>query len=167
MGHIEQLKNPNGSLSQNGMWKLKSKLCTKNNEVPHAKVGLDGQLVTAPEKLKDLYLVTYKDRLRHRKIDTKYEDIYIFKSNLWNYLLNECLQKKFLNWEIEELENVFKHLKANKSRDPLGIINELFKPNCIGEGLKQAMLNWLNLIKFNMKIPDVMKIANISIYKAI
>ena len=93
MGHIEQLKNPNGSLSQNGMWKLKSKLCNKNNEVPHAKVGLDGQLVTAPEKLKDLYLVTYKDRLRHRKIDTKYEDIYILKSNLWNYLLNECLQK--------------------------------------------------------------------------
>ena len=74
--------------------------------------------------------------------------------------------EKSLNWEIEELENVLKHLKANKSRDPLGIINELFKPNCIGEGLKQAMLNWLNLIKFNMKIPDVMKIANItSIWK--
>ena len=62
-------------------------------------------------------------------MDEKYLDIYCLKSNLWNYLADECRQKKSSDWTMEELELVLSWLKPNKSRDPLGIINDLFKPN--------------------------------------
>ena len=63
---------------------------------------------------------------------------------------------------MPELEIVLKNLKNNKSRDPIGYINELFKPGCAGEGLKQAILNMLNQSKASFKLPEIMKLANIT-----
>ena len=69
-------------------------------------------------------------------------------------------------WEMPDLEKVLKNLKTNKTRDPLGLINEIFKPGCMGEGMKQALLYLLNLSKSGQEFSEMMKLANItSIWK--
>ena len=48
---------------------------------------------------------------------------------------------------MEDLERVLHHLKANKSRDPLGNADEIFTTNVAGDNLKETILLLLNRIK--------------------
>ena len=57
-------------------------------------------------------------------------------------------------------------MKTNKSRDALGYLNELFKPNVIGSDLKLALLKLMNKIKQNQEYPKCLELCNItSIFK--
>ena len=47
---------------------------------------------------------------------------------------------------MEDLEDVLKQLKNEKSRDPMGFINELFKPMFAGTDLKRAVLRLMNTL---------------------
>ena len=70
------------------------------------------------------------------------------------------------DWTIEDLDIVLKQLKTNKSRDPLGLANELFKPSNAGSDLKIATLKMMNNIKTQQTVPDVLKACTISsLYK--
>ena len=60
-----------------GFWKLKRKLCPSNNDPPMAKLGSSGNLVSAPKALKQLYLDTYKNRLKHRDIKPELQEIFV------------------------------------------------------------------------------------------
>ena len=51
---------------------------------PMAKVDKLGNLITAPEALKSLYLQTYVERLRHREIKADYVINHQKKTELWN-----------------------------------------------------------------------------------
>ena len=131
-----------------------------------AKIDTNGLIVTAPNLLRDLYLHTYCDRLRHRVIKNEYEDIFQMKTELWEMVLEECKLRKSEPWSMSELDPVLKNLKTNKTRDPLGLINEIFKPGCIGQGLKQAVLSLLNQSRSGFDLPEMMQLANItSIWK--
>ena len=69
-------------------------------------------------------------------------------------------------WTKTDLDRVLKSLKNNKTQDPNGMVNELFKIGCIGEDLKVALLELFNGIKTNQVIPDFMCLSNITtIYK--
>ena len=70
--YIKGLGTSEGNFSQIGMWKLKNKLMPKEMDPPMAKVDKLGNLITAPEALKNLYLQTYVERLRHREIKDDY-----------------------------------------------------------------------------------------------
>ena len=50
-------------------------------------------------------------------------------------------------WTMKDLEKVLSYLKNNKSRDPLGNVNEIFKNNVAGADLKLAILLLMNHIK--------------------
>ena len=50
-------------------------------------------------------------------------------------------------WTKDDLDKVLNYLKNNKSRDPIGNANELFKPKVAGEDLKLAILRLVNRIK--------------------
>ena len=57
-------------------------------------------------------------------------------------------------------------MKNNKTRDPSGFLNELFKEPVIGKDLENAILKMLNGIKRNYFIPENMQMSNITtIYK--
>lgn len=61
---------------------------------------------------------------------------------------------------------VLSKLKNGKSRDPHGMINELFKPGVCGTDLQDSLLMMLNQSKLEIDIPKFMEIAYIvSIYK--
>ena len=64
------------------------------------------------------------------------------------------------------LVSVNTHLKVNKSRDPHGLIFELYKENTAGDDLLDSLLILLNTIKKTKQIPDFLIYGNItSIYK--
>ena len=47
-------------------------------------------------------------------------------------------------WTLKELEDVLHYLKRNKSRDPYGYANEIFRPEVAGKDLKLAILKLVN-----------------------
>ena len=165
--HVGELNCLNGKFNQSGLWKLKSKLCPKAQDPPMAKRDYAGNLVTAPELLKRLYADTYEHRLRHRKIAEKYSDILCKKSELWARRLRHLKVKVTNPWSMANLEKVLKSLKTNQARDPLGMINELFKPGIIGTELKVATLRLMNSVKSELFVPYNMQLCNITtIYKS-
>ena len=56
--YVKQLDSTSGNFSQLGMWKLKNKLCPKQNDPPMAKKDKMGALITEPNLLRKLYLDT-------------------------------------------------------------------------------------------------------------
>ena len=115
-----------------GMWKLKNKLMPKEMDPPMAKYDDQGNLITAPEALKALYLQHYEKRLQHKDIKKDYLENYENKIVLWNLRFEQLKVTKSRNWNIKDLRCTLKSLKSNKTRDPSGFINELFKPPVIG-----------------------------------
>ena len=67
---------------------------------------------------------------------------------------------------MEDLLNVLKKLKKNKSADPHGLIYELFRPEIIGKDLLFSLLMLCNQVKDQMSIPEFLTFTNItSIWK--
>ena len=70
------------------------------------------------------------------------------------------------NWSLKDLRNTLKSLKTNKTRDPSGFINELFKLPVIGSDLESAILQLVNGIKTDFFIPKNVQLSSITtIYK--
>ena len=164
--YIRSITNENGGFSQQGMWKLKSKLCPRPTEPPTAKLNKEGKLETDPQKLLKLYQDTYSERLSHKKMRPEYNNIFQLKNQLWKLRLEQCLESKTMKWTLKDLRTVLKSLKNNKCRDPLGMVNEIFKPGVIGEKMELAILSLMNSVKEEVLMPYPLALANISsIYK--
>ena len=69
-------------------------------------------------------------------------------------------------WKTKDIERAVKSLKNNKTMDPTGIINEVFKEDCAGQDLRNALVYLFNGAKSNLLIPPFMTLENVtSIYK--
>ena len=80
--------------------------------------------------------------------------------------MKEAALNKTIDWDINDLDIVLKHLKKDKSTDALGYINEIFKPEVIGSDLKLAILKLMNKIKNEQIFPKCLELCNItSIFK--
>ena len=164
--YVSNLCTEDGGFSQLRMWKLKSTLCPKKCDPPMAKIDKYGKLITSHKELKELYLKTYTERLEHRKMEKKFDEIFLLKNKLWDWRYSECLKFKTPLWSEGDIYKVLTKLKSNKTRDPLGMINELFKPGVIGQDLSEALLSLLNEVKLQHFVPNFMRLANItSLYK--
>ena len=164
--YIKYVETEEGNFSQLKLWKLKQKLCPKAPDPPMAKRDEKGSLITAPELIKSLYLRTYEKRLRNREMKKELLDVYFLKEELWQSRLKELRIKKTAPWNRTQLREALKSLKNNKSIDPNGMINELFKEGCIGEHLEDSLLKLFNGIKENFYIPEFLARENIcTIYK--
>ena len=164
--HLNTLETLDGHFCHQGLWKLKQKLCPTNKDPPMAKCDELGNLITAPETLKKLYLNTYMKRLRQREMKIEYLDIYLLKTELWTSRLETLKKSKTPSWKMSNLEDVLKSLKNNKTADPNGMVNEIFKNGCGGEDLKEALLALFNGIKQGLFLPNFMTLEDITtIYK--
>ena len=164
--HFLQLNNLDGTFSRIGMWKLKSKLLPNKYDPPTAKKDGAGNLITAVEPLMKLYLSTYIHRLRHRPIREDLQDLFSLKHKLWEGRLTLLKSNVAKPWTEEDLDRVIKSLKNNQTRDPLGMLNELFKPGVMGKDLKKAVLQLMNGFKLEMVLPTMMELSNITtLYK--
>ena len=86
--HLAELSNNEDQVCRLNMWRLRQRLCPRNIDPPMAKKDANGQLVSEPVKLKQLYVSTYKKRLRHRDIRPEYKQIESLKNYLFNIRLS-------------------------------------------------------------------------------
>ena len=66
------------------------------------------------------------------------------KEDLCKLRLKKARDNKTPPWTMEQLETVLKYLKKNKSRDPFGYANDIFKEDVAGKDLKVAILKLSN-----------------------
>ena len=160
--YVKRVENEEGKMSNIKLWKLKQKLCPRATDPPMGKKDEDGNLVTAPEALKALYLRTYQNRLRNKTMKNELMDVYFLKEELWKSRMEELNELKSPPWSKIQLRKAIKSLKKNKTSDPDGMINELFMEGCAGEDLENALLLLFNGIKNNHELPDFMIKQNIT-----
>ena len=97
---------------------------------------------------------------------SEYLDINCLKTELWISRMKNLEMKISPLWQMNDLDKALKSLKNNKTMDPHGIINEVFKEGCVGSDLKESLLFLFNGVKSNLFIPKFMTFENIStIYK--
>ena len=155
MCRSKSLSSTDGTVNINGMWKLKKKIFPKHADpLPVCKKNLQGQIISNAAELKGLYLETYKHRLRHRPITSDLEGLKNLKEKLFQKRLKLCKLRRSPSWERADLRKVLKKLKKNKSRDPHGLVNEIFKPGVIGEDLEKSLLLLFNQIKDKFEFPE-------------
>ena len=166
LDEISEGGNINGA-GRKKMWsRLKKRFPKISQPTPVAKRDNKGNLITKHQELKKLYLKTYKQRMRNRPMKKELKDLKNMKENLFDIRLKLAEEKKSDYWKMEQLDQVLKALKKNKSRDPNGWINELFKEGVAGYNLKLSLLHICNKIKEENHIPDFLRMADIStIYK--
>ena len=78
------------------------------------------------------------------------------REDLWQKRFEEAQGNVTPDWTMQDLEVVLKQLKNKKSRDPLRLADELFKPENAGEDLKLALLKMSNEIKKQQIFPRSM-----------
>ena len=164
--NLKQIDSLDGSFNQLGMWKLKQRLIARQSDPPTIKKDSTGKWISAPSALKDLYLRTYQTRLEHRTMKEEYIELKLLKEELWNIRYEQLKNNPSGKWSLKDLITVTKTLKNGKSRDPNGLIAEVFKPGVAGKSLQLAVLDLLNSILESFTIPDEMLAADItSIWK--
>ena len=159
--NIKQVSDLEGGFNTNKMWKLKRKIVNRGSEPLCAKKDLEGNMVTNPQLLKKLYLDTFVDRLHHREINPRLDNLKKLREDLFELRLERAKSNKSSPWEMCDLDKVLGNLKTNKAIDPTGLVNELFVPENIGHDLKKSLLLLINDMKKKGIDPDFMLLENI------
>ena len=147
----------------NEVWRTLKKLWPKvQKKIPIAKKNHFGQIISEPKLLKKLLAKEYRIRLRTRPNRPDFEELSIRKHRIFELKLKLASQNKSKSWTMHDLEKALRCMKINRSRDPDGLLNEIFKKNSIGDDLKNSLLLMFNKIKEQQKIPMFMKNANIT-----
>ena len=160
--HLDQSKG--GNCSQ-GIWDLKAKVFPKAPApTPAAKLDSNNRLVTDKDGLKKLYQETFTHRLRTRPPKESVRETLEMQQNLLDKRLALTSNNKSEPWTEGDVRSVLKSLKNGKSRDPLGLINEIFKVD--GSDLVMSLTKIVNRIKNESLVPRLFIKKNVTtIYK--
>ena len=160
--HLDQSKG--GNCSQ-GIWDLKAKVFPKAPApTPAAKLDSNNRLVTDKDGLKKLYQETFTHRLRTRPPKESVRETLEMQQNLLDKRLALTSNNKSEPWTEGDVRSVLKSLQNGKSRDPLGLINEIFKVD--GSDLVMSLTKIVNRIKNESLVPRLFIKKNVTtIYK--
>ena len=158
----EGLTVEGGGVNAGKLWKLKKQLQGIYQEPPTAMLDAKGNLITTNKALEQLSMDMYKERLKSHQINENFKVHQMQRENLWQKRFKEAQGNVTPDWTMQDLEVVLKQLKNKKSRDPLGLANELFKPENAGDDLKLALLKMSNEIKNQHIFPKALGLCNIS-----
>ena len=114
------------------------------------------------KSLKSLLVKEYKERLRTRPTRPDFAESEKFRNMIFNLKIKMASKNKSPDWSRADLEKALRYLKKGKSRDNQGLLNEIFRPEVIGEDLKNSLLVMFNKIKNEQMIPDFFNFANIT-----
>ena len=163
---LDKIKPDDGLVNAHEMWKLRKKMCPKNSDPPTAMTDKNGNLLTSDKAIQSRALEAYSERLENNKMEPHLKDLEIDTNELRDVRLKVSKRKKTPLWDMDDLKLALKQLGKEKSRDPEGFNNELFKEEVAGEDLLLAVLKLMNLIKKKQKYPTILEKCNItSIYK--
>ena len=165
--NFQKLDQSEGENFAYKVWDIKNKVFPKvAPPVPAAKIDINGRMVTDPNGIKNLYLETFTHRLRQRPVKQHYAELFLLQQKLCEKRLLISMTEKSYPWTEDDILKVLNSLKNGKCRDPLGMINEIFKPPVAGTDLVRSVTLMMNRIKDEMKLPQQFRMKNIStIYK--
>ena len=112
---LENVETSEGKFSHSGFWKIKQRLVPGSVDPPMAKHDKNGNIITAPVALKNLYIETYKERLKQREMKTDLLDVYCLKTELWMSRLENMKAIRSSPWNHDHLDVVLKSLKIKKT----------------------------------------------------
>ena len=151
-----------GGFTSNKLWNLKKQMCPRSRDPPTAMLDKEGNLVKEEDKIRNIALETFEERLKNRPIKDELKHIKEAKEKLAEKLMEVAKENKTPPWSRKDLEKVLNQLKKDKSRDPHGLANEIFKNEVAGQDLKEALLKLMNRIKSEQKYPKPLEYCNIS-----
>ena len=159
---VEDAENVENGFTSKKLWDLKKKLCPRSRDPPTAMLDDKGNLVKDEEKIQELAVNAFEKRLKNRPIKQGLEGMQESKEELAAKLMEVAKNNKTPPWELKDLEKVLKQLQKDKSRDPLGLANEIFRSEVAGDDLKKSLLYMMNRIKSEQKFPKALELCNIS-----
>ena len=101
------MKCEEGGIHSGNLWKLRKKLFPKSRDPPTAMCDSEGNLVTEESEIEKIAIETYLKRLSNRPMKPELESIRKEKEEL-------CTRR-------------LKETRKNKSREPFGYTNEIFR----------------------------------------
>ena len=115
-----------GGFNSGNLWNLKKQIFPKCKDPPTAMLDpKTGNLLTSEEKIEEVAIEIYKQRLHNRPMNKNMKQIKDAKELLCEKLLSVAKLKKTPDWTMKDLSVVLKKLKKQKSRDPYGLANDL------------------------------------------
>ena len=163
---LSKLKSGYHKVDSKQLWKLKRRLCPRVRDAPCAMNDAEGNLVTSDRALQKRAQEVFSQRLQGNKIEPHLEELQNDVNTLCELRVKISESNKSEKWTMEDLKTVLKQLDNDKSRDPEGHANELFKEGVAGEDLLDAILKIMNMMKNQLKYPKVLEKCNITpIYK--
>ena len=163
---LSKLKTDEGKLNQRQIWKLKKKLCPKLRDPQSAMSYAHGTLITSDKAIQQRALDVYAERLKGNEIEPHLKGLEDDINTLCDLRVKLAQSNKTEEWTMEDLKEVLKHMDKDKSRDPEGYANEIFKDEAAGSDLLEALLKLMNMIKAKQRYPLVLEKCNItSIHK--
>ena len=136
---ISNIEVEEGGVHSGSLWRLKKKLSPRCRDPPTAMLDSEGILHTSPEEIETIALKTYQQRLKNRPMKEELKHIQKDKEDLCKLRLKVASTRKTPPWTLDQLEVVLDYLKKNKSRDPFGLANDLFKKDVAGSDLKSQI----------------------------
>ena len=145
------------------MWKMLKRIWPKGGaSLPVAKKNYKGKIVSGPKDIKNLLAIEYKNRLRSRPMRPDLLALKKRRQKIFQMKIKLAQKNRSPDWTESDMEKALSDLKNNKSRDPQGYINEIFKHGVIGQNMKNSLLVMMNKLKKQGLIPTVMNITNIT-----
>ena len=152
-----------GGLNSGTLWNLKKDLFPTCRDPPTAmKDPVSGNLLTNEAKIQKVAIDVFTKRLENRPMKEDLNHIREAKEKLCQNILKIAQRKKTPPWKMKDLDRVLTKLKKRKSRDPLGLANDIFHPAVAGDDLKIAILKLMNRIKDEQKYPECLELCNVS-----
>ena len=152
-----------GGLNSGALWSIKKSLFPNCRDPPTAmRDPVSGNLVTNEENIQKVAVNVYKKRLENRPMKHELKHIKDAKEKLCQNILKIAGKNKTPPWTMKDLDKVLKILKKQKSRDPFGLANEIFRPEIAGDDLKIAILKLMNMMKDQQKYPECLELCDIS-----
>ena len=98
-------------------WSMKKKLFPKNTvDPPCAKKDSNGHLVTSKDALENLYVETYKERLKPNNVKPGGTELKALKEYLFKINFETAKENHSEDWNLKDLEKALKSFKNNKAR---------------------------------------------------
>lgn len=117
--NLDAITDSDGKVNTAGAWRLRRKLYPKPLEQLTAKLDTEGNMVTNPVTIKDIYIYIYLEafveRLRHREMVPELYNLKVLREQLFQERLELAKRNKSPAWTMDNLDDVLKKLKKGKA----------------------------------------------------
>ena len=150
---LDGIKADSGKLDKNKLWKLRKKMCPKIRDPPTAMMDRRGNVLTSEKAISERAIEVYEERLTNNDMKSHLTELETDTNKLCELRLEISKKNATDPWTMEDLKLALKQLHKDRSADPDGFINELFKEAVAGDDLLLAILKLMNKIKTTQKYP--------------